>query len=94
MVGERDGAAGALVLAHGEVLVERSSSLDGWGVGAGSFVNIVHTAIGSDSAKVGASRARVVGTVGLNNVVLNKGVRGPPIQSDQAITTGADGASV
>jgi hypothetical protein len=45
---EGDGSAGTLGLANRDVLVESGSSLDRRGVGAGSLVNVVHSAVGCD----------------------------------------------
>lgn len=45
---ESDGTTGALALTDREVLVERSSSLDGRSVGTSGLVDVVDTAIRSD----------------------------------------------
>jgi hypothetical protein len=45
---EGDGTAGTLALAHGEVLVECSSSLDRRGVGTSGLVDVIDTAVRGD----------------------------------------------
>ena len=42
---ESDGAASPVLGADGNVLRERSSALDGWGVGAGRLVDVVGAAV-------------------------------------------------
>jgi hypothetical protein len=45
---ESDGTAGTLALAHGEILMERSSSLDRRGIGASGLVDVIDTTVRGD----------------------------------------------
>lgn len=48
----------------------------------------------SYSAQMGSSAARVVGTVGLDDIVLDKRSGGPTVKSNQTVTTSIDGSRV
>ena len=48
----------------------------------------------SYSAQMGSSAARVVGAVGLDDVVLDKRSGGPTVKSNQTIATSIDGSRV
>lgn len=76
-----DGAAGALVVTDGPVLLEGGSSINGGSIGAGALVELVGRAIVLDGATRLASRARVVLAVRLDNVVLDKRAASPAINS-------------
>lgn len=66
-----DGAAGALVLADGPVLLEGAGSINGGLVDAGGLGNLVGGAVGGESALVVGVGGWVVGAEVLDNVVLN-----------------------
>lgn len=51
-------------------------------------------AVVSHSAQVGASAAGVVGTIGLDDIVLNKRSGGPTVESNQAVSTSIDRSRV
>ena len=94
MVGKSDRSADTPLLANRQILVEGLSALDGRCVGADVEVDIISRSIGVNRALISACGARIVGSVLLNNIVLNQGTGGPTVQCDQAVTTGIDGASI
>lgn len=94
VVREGDGAASPLALADAEVLVEGLSALDARGVGADDLVDVVSTTVASHGAQLRAGRTGVVGAVGLDDIVLNEGARGPAVESEQRVATSVEAASV
>jgi len=48
----------------------------------------------SYSAQMGSSAARIVGAVGLDDIVLDKRSGGPTVKSNQTVTTSIDGSRV
>jgi hypothetical protein len=84
VAGGGDGtAAGALLLAVADVLVEGGGTLDGRLVDLGVLPDVVDGAVAGDRAHLGAlSRASTVAGV-LLDVVLNKGVGGPSVDGDK-----------
>lgn len=75
----RDGAARAVRLTHGPVLVERCGALDGRLVHARLLVDVVGGAVGDDGALERAAGRRVVRAERLGDVVLDERVRGPAV---------------
>jgi hypothetical protein len=80
------------VIKDGPVLLEGGRALNGWGVGTGGLQDTVGGAIGVDGADFGRGAAGVVGTVVLNNVVLDQGVGGPTVDGEVGVTVGGVGA--
>lgn len=94
MVLEGNSSTSALALANGDVLVESGGALDGRRVGANDLVNVVRRAVRHDGALVGACRPGVVGAIRLDHVVFDQGGRSPSVEGEEAVSSGADGASV
>lgn len=92
VVGSGHSAAGTLALADGPVLVEGRSALDGGLVDLLVLVDVVGSAIAVDGTLVGHARPRVVGTIVLEDVVLDEGASSPAINSKVGITRGVEGA--
>jgi len=81
-------AANALLLPDGPELLEGRRAVDTGLVSAGGLQDVVCTAVGGDGALFLSSRARVVGAVGLDNVVFNERVAGPAVERDVAVDVG------
>lgn len=94
MVREGDGTASPLALADAEVLVEGLSALNAGSVGADDLVDVISAAVAGHGAQLRTGRTRVVGSVGLDDIVLNEGARGPAVESEQRVATGVEAASV
>ena len=91
VVGSGHSAAGTLALADGPVLVEGRSALNGGLVDLLVLVDVVGSAIAIDGTLVGHARARVVGTVVLEDVVLDEGASSPAINSKIGVTRRVEG---
>jgi hypothetical protein len=79
---EVDGAAGAVLLADGPVLLEGGGTLNGRLVGAGGLEESVGAAVDLGSADGGGGGGRVVGTEGLNDVELDQRALGPAVEGE------------
>ena len=88
VVRSRDRAARAVRLADGPVLVEGSGALDRRLVDTRRLVDVVGRAGGGDGALEGETRAGVVGTEVLEDVVLDERVRGPAVDGQVGVTCG------
>ena len=77
-----DGAAGAVLLADGPVLLEGGGALNGRLVGAGGLEESVGAAVDLGSADGGGGGGRVVGTEGLNDVELDQRALGPAVEGE------------
>lgn len=86
VVGSGHGTAGTLATADGPVLVEGCSARNGWLVDLLVLIDIVGCSIAGNGTLVGHAAARVVGTVVLENVVLDKWASSPTINSKVSIT--------
>lgn len=91
---ERNGSAGALALADGQVLVEGLGALDGRGVAANDLVDVVRRAVGRDCSLVGACRPGVVGAICINDIVFDERACGPAVEGEERVTARANGARV
>ena len=89
-----DGAAGAVVLADGPVLLKGRGAVDGGLVGAGGLEDVVDAAVDGDGALEGGGGGGVVGPEGLDNVVLNQRAAGPAVDGEVAVSVGAEGSGV
>ena len=89
-----DGAAGALLLADGPVLVEGGGAIDGGLVDALGAVDVVDTAVRGDGPETGGARARVVGAEVLDDVVLYERVASPAVDGEVRVAVGGVGAGV
>lgn len=90
VVRSRDGAAGALGLAHRDVLVEGRRALDGRLVGARVLVDVVGGAVAGEAALEGAA---AVGRVILLDVVLDQRAGGPAVHCEESgASAGREGA--
>jgi hypothetical protein len=76
------------------VLLKGPCSVDGGLVGTGGDGNVVGAAVSLEAALALSSAAGVVGAVGLDHVVLNKGVAGPSIDGKVTVALGVEGSSV
>lgn len=94
MILHRDGTADALLSADRPVLLERASSINGRLVGAGRDVDIVLSTVAGEAALVLGPAAGVVGSIRLNDVVLNKRVAGPAVDGKIAIAARVEGATI
>ena len=94
MVLERDSAAGTFALPYREVLMERGGALDRWRICTCRLVDIIDAAVRCHGTQMGARGARIVSSVGLNDIVLDQGSCGPAVQSNQTVATSIDGARV
>lgn len=88
MVGSRDSAARALVLADIDELVESRRALDGGLVHLLVHVNVVHRSVRSDGAFMGGSSAGAVTGVAFRDVVFDKGTCGPSVHGEIANSGG------
>jgi cytoskeletal protein CcmA (bactofilin family) len=82
---DSDSTTNTLVAANRPELLKGSSSVNGRLVVAGSLENVVCAAVRVDGTLDLSSRRRVVGSVGLNNVVFDERVAGPSVQGDVRI---------
>ena len=73
------------VLADRPILVEGSSTRDGGLVDLLVLVDVVDRSVASDLSLVGHAATRVVGTVVLENVILDKWSSGPAIDGEIGI---------
>jgi hypothetical protein len=89
-----DGAAGAVVLADGPVLLKGRGAVDGGLVGAGGLEDVVDAAVDGDGALEGGGGGGVVGAEGLDDVVLDQGAAGPAVDGEVAVAVGAEGSGV
>lgn len=70
VVAGRDCSAHAFRLADGPILLKGLCAVDGGGVGSRADVNVVRTTITGDGSLLGSAAGRVVGTEGLDDVIL------------------------
>jgi len=82
-----DSAAGAVSLADRPELVESSSALDGGLIDTLGLVDVVGSSVGGDRSLQRRAATRVVAAVGLDDVVLDEGARGPAVNGEVAVTT-------
>lgn len=94
VVREGDGTASPLALADAEVLIEGLSALNAGSVGADDLVDVVSAAVAGHGAQLRAGRTGVVGSVGLDDIVLNEGARGPAVESEQRVATSVEASRV
>jgi hypothetical protein len=85
VVSDGDGSAGALGLTNRPVLLEGSSTDDGWLVGTGALVDIVGGAVADNRTLLGGSAGWVVGSEVLDDVVFDQGVLGPSVDGEVAV---------
>lgn len=90
MVLHGNGTTNTLLSTNGPVLLEGASTIDGRLVGASRDVEVVLTTIGGDASLVLGPAAGVVGAIRFNDIVLNKRVASPAIDSKIAIPTWAE----
>ena len=88
VVSSRDRSTDSLGLTDGPVLVEGSSALDRGLVDTLGPVEVVGGAIGGDGAEEGGARAGIIGTEGLDDVVLDEGAGGPTVDGQVAVAVG------
>ncbi len=86
-----DGARGTVVLADGPELVKGAGALNGRLVDAPGLGDGVGAAVLGDAAELAGLRRGVVVAEGLDDVVLDQGVLGPPVDGQVAVTLGAKG---
>jgi hypothetical protein len=88
-------AAHTLLLPNAPKLLESRRAINARLVGARGLQDIVGAAVGGDGTLFLSSRSGVVGTVGLDNVVLDQGVARPAVERDVAVDgSGVPGARV
>ena len=88
MVLTRDGAAGALGLADGPVLIEGGGALDGGLVGAHAQVDVVRAAVAGDGAFVRQPAGGVVCAQVFEDVVLDERAGRPAVHRQVAVPVG------
>lgn len=86
---DSDGAADALLLAHGPELVESRGAVDRGLVDALGAVDVVHAAVALDRAQLLRAAGRVVRPERLHDVVLDERVSRPPVHGQVAVDVGA-----
>ena len=86
MSAEVDGAAGAVLLADGPVLLEGGGTLDGRLVGAGGLEEGVGAAVDLGRAHGGGGGGGIVGAEGLDDVELDKRALGPAVEGEVPVT--------
>ena len=89
-----DSASDALGGADGPVLLKGLGSVNGGLIRASRDVDVIGPAVGRDGALVLPPAAGVVGTVGLNDVVLDQGAPCPAIDGQVSVATRAERAAV
>ena len=94
VVGRRDSAPNTVRGADGQVLRERLGAVDRRCIGAGDLVDVVRAAVARDRAHVGGSRARVVVTVGVHDVVFDQRISGPAVDGQVGVAAWVEGAGV
>lgn len=87
MVGSGDRTSNSLRPSHAEILLESRSAHNRRGIGAGSLVYVVSSAIGSHGASGLQTRGWVVRAVRFYNVVFDERALGPAINREIAIAT-------
>jgi hypothetical protein len=87
-------ATNALGSAYRPVLLERSCAIDRRLVGAGRNRDIVCAAVSLEATLALRTTAGVVGAVGFNNIVLDKGVSSPAVDGKIAVTLRIEGAAI
>jgi hypothetical protein len=80
-----DRSAGTLLLANGPELLEGARALDGWGVVALRYSDLVRAAVNGDRALDLGLRRRIVGAKVLNDVILDEGVACPAVHSEVGV---------
>lgn len=88
MVAGRHRAGRALALAHGPILRKCAGASDGWLVDTRVGADLVGAAVGLEGAEVRGSRARVVVSVVLDNVVLGLGRVDPAVDGEVGARVG------
>ena len=94
VVGDGDGAAGALAVADGPELLEVGGALDRGRVVALADAHLVDAAVAGHGALVRGARRRVVRPKVLDNVVLDQRVARPAVDGQVAVAVGAVGPAV
>lgn len=89
-----DAAAHTLLGADRPVLLKGPLAIDGRLVVAGGDKDIICAAVGLERALALGAAAGVVGAVRFNDVVFNKRVASPAVDSEVAVTLGVEGATV
>lgn len=92
VVGSGHGTTGALAAADGPVLVEGRSALDGGLVDLLVLIDIVGGTVTGNSTLVGHAGARIVGTVVLQDVVLDERASSPAVNGEVSITRRIEGS--
>jgi hypothetical protein len=87
-------ATNALSSAYRPVLLERPCAIDRRLVGAGRNRDIVCAAISLEAALALRTTAGVVGAVGFDDIVLDKGIASPAVDGKIAVTLRVEGAAV
>jgi hypothetical protein len=82
------------LLAYGPVLVESFCAIDGWLIVTSRERDVISAAVSRDTALPLSTRARVVGSVGLDYVVLNQRVASPAVDSKVAIALGVERSTI
>lgn len=89
-----DGSAGALILTDRPVLLKGAGTLDGWLVGTGAHEDIVNGSVGGDGTlPLGTLRGVVCAEI-FDDIVLNKRVLCPAVDSEVAVAVGVVGTGV
>lgn len=94
MVSSSDSTTNTLLRPDRPVLRESLGAVDGRLVDAGAGVDVVSAAVGVDGALELQVAAGVVGSVGVEDVVLDQRVAGPAVHAEVCITLGREGAAV
>jgi hypothetical protein len=87
-------ATNALSSAYRPVLLERPCAINRRLVSAGRNRHIVCAAVSLEAALALRTTAGVVGAVGLDDIVLNKGIASPAVDGKIAITLRVEGTAV
>lgn len=85
MILDRNLPAHPLNLPHGPKLLKRRRPINTGLIGPCSLQNIIRPAVRSDGALLLGCRARVVGAIGFDDVVLDQGVAGPAVERNVGV---------
>jgi hypothetical protein len=86
--------ADTLALANRPVLLEGACAINGGLVGAGRDIDVVVSAVGGEASLVLSTAAGVVGSEGFDHVVLDQWRTSPAIDSEVAVTVGAEASTI
>jgi len=88
VVANGDRSRCAVVLADGPILVKRRRPIDRRLIDSLSAIKVVGRPIGGDGTDERSARARVVGTKGLDDVVLDERVTSPSVDGEVTVSVG------